>query len=358
VTADPPAGLPKRAGDPLLEITGLVKHFPVRTAGAWAGHAQTLVAVDGVDLSVGAGESLGLVGETGCGKTTLGRLIVRLLPPTDGIIRFEGRDITRVRGGELKALRGKIQLTFQDPYASLNPLMTIGSLVEEPLRLHGVAGRRSRRDKAAELLQTVGLSEGVMSRRPVELSGGQRQRVGIARAIAVNPRLIVCDEPTSALDVSIRAQIVNLMKDLQEDRGLTYVFISHDLALVEHVADRVAVMYLGRIVELASRKALFAEPHHPYTESLLSANPLPDPEAERRRTRIVLAGDPPSPINRPGGCHFHPRCPIAQPVCAVESPALRAVGAGHLAACHFAAPHPVRAQKDKACTGTADRSGA
>ena len=209
------------AQSPLLEIAGLVKHFPVRTAGAWGGHSQTLVAVDGVDLSVGAGESLGLVGETGCGKTTLGRLIVRLLEPTEGAIRFEGRDITRVRGGELKALRGKIQLTFQDPYGSLNPLMTIGSLVEEPLRLHGVPGRRQRREQAAELLRTVGLSDRLMSRRPGELSGGQRQRVGIARAIAVNPRLIVCDEPTSALDVSIRAQIVNLMKDLQDDRGLT-----------------------------------------------------------------------------------------------------------------------------------------
>jgi oligopeptide/dipeptide ABC transporter ATP-binding protein len=338
------------AQSPLLEIAGLVKHFPVRTAGAWGGHSQTLVAVDGVDLSVGAGESLGLVGETGCGKTTLGRLIVRLLEPTEGAIRFEGRDITRVRGGELKALRGKIQLTFQDPYGSLNPLMTIGSLVEEPLRLHGVPGRRQRREQAAELLRTVGLSDRLMSRRPAELSGGQRQRVGIARAIAVNPRLIVCDEPTSALDVSIRAQIVNLMKDLQDDRGLTYVFISHDLALVEHVADRVAVMYLGRIVELASRKTLFAEPSHPYTESLLSANPQPGAE----RARIVLTGDPPSPINRPGGCHFHPRCPIAQPVCATESPPLRAIGTGHHVACHFAAPYPVRTQQDKAT----DRSGA
>ena len=335
---------------PLLEVEGLVKHFPVRTAGAWGGHSQTLVAVDGVDLSVGTGESLGLVGETGCGKTTLGRLIVRLLEPTGGTIRFEGHDITRVRGGELRALRGKIQLTFQDPYGSLNPLMTIGSLVEEPLRLHGVPGRRQRREQAAELLRTVGLSDRLMSRRPAGLSGGQRQRVGIARAIAVNPRLIVCDEPTSALDVSIRAQIVNLMKDLQEDRGLTYVFISHDLALVEHVADRVAVMYLGRIVELASRKALFAEPCHPYTESLLSANPQPDAE----RARIVLTGDPPSPINRPGGCHFHPRCPIAQPVCATEPPPLRAIAPGHDVACHFAAPHAVRTRQDKA----AETSGA
>ncbi len=338
------------AQTPLLEVEGLVKHFPVRTAGAWGAHSQTLVAVDGVNLSVGSGESIGLVGETGCGKTTLGRLIVRLLEPTAGAIRFEGRDITRVRGGELKALRGKIQLTFQDPYGSLNPLMTIGSLVEEPLRLHGVPGRRQRREQASELLRTVGLSDRLMSRRPAELSGGQRQRVGIARAIAVNPRLIVCDEPTSALDVSIRAQIINLMKDLQEDRGLTYVFISHDLALVEHVADRVAVMYLGRIVELASRKALFAEPCHPYTESLLSANPQPDAE----RARIVLIGDPPSPISRPGGCHFHPRCPIAQPLCVTEPPPLRAIGPGHNVACHFAAPHPVRTQQDKA----AETSGA
>jgi oligopeptide transport system ATP-binding protein len=294
---------------------------------------------------VDAGESLGLVGETGCGKTTLGRLIVRLLEPTDGIIRFEGQDITRARGSELKALRGKIQLTFQDPYGSLNPLMKIGSLVEEPLRLRGMSGRRSLHDKAAELLRTVGLNDSLMTRRPAELSGGQRQRVGIARAIAVNPRLIVCDEPTSALDVSIRAQIINLLKDLQDDLGLTYVFISHDLALVEHVADRVAVMYLGRIVEVASRKALFAEPRHPYTESLLSANPLPDADAERQRTRIVLAGDPPSPINRPSGCHFHPRCPIAQPICATDTPVLRNVGTDHLAACHFAAPYPVRARK-------------
>jgi len=313
----------------LLRVENLVKHFPVRS---WLGRRTGAVqAVDGVSFALAKGETLALVGESGCGKSTTGRLVLRLLEATSGKVWFEGRDLFRLDERELRATRSALQIIFQDPYASLNPRMTVGQMLEEPLMLHGLAAGR-RKERVAEILALVGLAPQHAQRYPHEFSGGQRQRIGIARAIAVEPRLIVCDEPVSALDVSIQAQVVNLLRDLQRGLGLSYLFIAHDLAVVKHIATRVAVMYLGRIVELADKRALFARPRHPYTQALLSAIPVPEPTV--RRTRIVLQGDVPSASDPPSGCRFRTRCPYARELCALEDPPLE-VADGHAVACHF-----------------------
>jgi oligopeptide transport system ATP-binding protein len=315
---------------PLLRVTGLVKHFPVR--GNFFGRGNGAVrAVDGIDFDVVGGETLALVGESGCGKSTTARLILRLLEPTAGMINFDGRDLLSLDSRDLRAQRRALQIVFQDPYTSLNPRMTVGQMLAEPLALHDLAPRRHR-ERVAELLGVVGLAPGHAERYPHEFSGGQRQRIGIARALAAEPKLIVCDEPVSALDVSIQAQVVNLLQDLQRRFGLSLVLIAHDLAVVKHIATRVAVMYLGRIVECAATEELFANPRHPYTQALLSAIPVPEPAA--RRQRLILQGDVPSAIDPPSGCRFRTRCPYARPRCAESDPAL-VVDAGHATACHF-----------------------
>lgn len=320
---------------PILAIENLTKHFPHRE-GVFGTKKRAVRAVDGVTLHVERGETLGLVGESGCGKSTLGRVALRLLDPTSGRIRFEGKDITTLSPSELRPLRRRMQIIFQDPYSSLNPRMTVRAIIGEAMRVHGlVESDRDEADKVAALLEKVGLRSDHASRYPHEFSGGQRQRIGIARALAVEPTFIVADEPISALDVSIQAQIVNLLGDLQDELGLSYLFIAHDLKVVELVSRRVAVMYLGRVVELAASKDLYASPKHPYTKALLSAVPVPEPET--KRSRIVLEGDVPSPLDPPAGCHFHPRCPIAQKgLCDREAPALRTLGDGHQVACHLA----------------------
>ncbi len=319
----------------LLEVDSLSKHFPAKKN--WLGATtKVLRAVDGVSLSIAPGETLGLVGESGCGKSTLGRAILRLSEPTSGTVRFRGRDVTRASSEELRALRREMQIIFQDPYGSLNPRMSVQAIVAEPMRIHGLAhGKSAEEDRVAKLLARVGLRPEHMRRYPHEFSGGQRQRIGIARALAVEPRFIVADEAVSALDVSIQAQIVNLLRDLQDELGLSFLFIAHDLQIVEYVSHRVAVMYLGRIVETAPSPELYRDPRHPYTQALLSAAPTVDPVSRRRR--ILLEGDVPSPLSPPPGCPFHTRCPIAvKGRCDVEVPALREIAPGHLAACHFA----------------------
>ncbi len=309
----------------LLEVRDLVKHFPVEDSD------DVVRAVDGISFDIIAGETLGLVGESGCGKSTVGRCLLRLHEPTSGEVIFEGRDIIGLHPSEMQALRREMQMIFQDPYASLNPRLNILSIVSEPLKIHRIGDKKERRDRVADLLAKVGLDPRYMDRYAHEFSGGQRQRIGIARALALNPKLIVCDEPVSALDVSVQAQVVNLLQDLQQELGLTYLFISHGLAVVEHISDRVAVMYLGKIVEIASAEDLYDEPLHPYTKALLSAIPIPDPR--QKRERIILKGDVPTPIDPPSGCRFRTRCPIAIDECAKAEPELRELKPGHFAAC-------------------------
>ncbi len=323
--------------DVLLEAVDVVKHFPVRRGSLARGARQVVHAVDGVSLEVRAGETLGVVGESGCGKSTLGRALVRLHELTSGTVRFDGRDISTLSRRELRPLRREMQMVFQDPYASLNPRKRVGQILREPFRIHRQPGGAAR---VQELLEVVGLNPDHADRYPHEFSGGQRQRIGVARALALRPRLIVADEPVSALDVSIQAQVINLLDDLQDDFQLTYVFIAHDLGVVRHVSDRIAVMYLGAIVELSPADELYAQPIHPYTEALLSAVPVIEVDPAQRRERIVLQGDVPSPIEPPTGCRFHPRCRLATEICAVERPILRDHGQGHLAACHHPLSRP------------------
>ena len=319
---------------PLLEVKNLVKEFPIK-GGFLSREVERVHAVSGVSFDLAAGETLGVVGESGCGKSTTGRCILRLVEPTSGEVWFEGRNVTAMGKDDLRALARDMQIIFQDPYASLNPRMTVGAIVGEALTIHKLAKTRADYDaRIVELLETVGLNADHMKRYPHEFSGGQRQRIGIARALAVSPKLIVCDEAVSALDVSIQAQVINLLEDLREQFKLSYVFIAHDLSVVEHISHRVAVMYLGRIVEIAPAKALYTNPLHPYTEALLSAVPIPDPSVKRKR--IPLQGDVPSPIHPPSGCHFHTRCPIAKKgLCDVEKPQLKQSGDGHWVSCHL-----------------------
>lgn len=319
--------------DTLLDINGLKMHFPVKSNGLLRRTIGAVKAVDGLSFSVKRGETLGLVGESGCGKSTTGRAILQLHRPTAGTVSFDGKDLTKLNGEAMRQMRRKVQIIFQDPYASLNPRMTVGDIVGEPIRVHGLRTGKEVRTRVEELLRVVGLNPYFINRYPHEFSGGQRQRIGIARALAVEPDFIVCDEPVSALDVSIQAQIINLLQDLQGQFGLTYLFIAHNLSVVKHISDRVAVMYLGKMVELAPSKELYANPMHPYTQALLSAVPIPDPEVEKQRQRIILQGDVPSPLNPPTGCHFHTRCPIVIDKCKAEDPPFQDYGGGHFVAC-------------------------
>jgi len=332
-----------RAATSLVEIEDLTKHFPITRGIVIQRQVGAVRAVDGISFTIQRGETLGLVGESGCGKTTAGRTILGLYPATGGAARIEGQDIHSARGSDLLALRRKAQMIFQDPFASLNPRWTVGAIVGEPLRVHKLCHTQAERAaRVKELLELVGLSARLINRFPHEFSGGQRQRIGIARALASNPSFIVCDEPISALDVSIQAQVVNLLEDLQDRFGLTYLFIAHDLSMVRHICDRVAVMYLGKLVELAAKDTLYESPRHPYTQALLSAVPVPDPLAERRRRRTILTGDVPSPAHPPSGCHFHTRCPIATEVCSEIEPTWQDIGGGHFVACHHWADGPGR----------------
>jgi oligopeptide/dipeptide ABC transporter ATP-binding protein len=324
----------------LVEVQHLRKYFPIRK-GVLQREVARVHAVDDVTFGVREGETLGLVGESGCGKSTLGRCIVRLLEPTEGDVFFRGRSIGKLGARALRPLRREMQMVFQDPYASLNPRKRVGSIIETPLRIHGIGDRRERKQQVEELLDAVGLSPEHYNRFPHEFSGGQRQRIGVARALALRPKLIVADEPVSALDVSIQAQMINLLEELQDDFGLTYIFIAHDLGVVRHVSDRIAVMYLGKLVELSPAEELYERPIMPYTEALLSAVPIPDPDLSEKRERIVLQGDVPSPINPPSGCRFHPRCRYMTDICREVEPPLTDYGNGHLAACH----HPLNVDK-------------
>jgi oligopeptide transport system ATP-binding protein len=318
---------------PLLDARRLIKYYPIR-GGVFMKEIAAVKAVDDISLSIRKGETLGLVGESGCGKSTFGRAIMRLEEPTAGEVWFDGDNILTYDARQIRALRQKMQIIFQDPFSSLNPRKPVASIVGEPLLIHGMKNRREREARVLELLEVVGLSKEHMRRYPHMFSGGQRQRIGVARALALNPDLVVCDEAVSALDVSIQAQVINLLKDLQNEFGLTYLFISHDLHVVEYISDRVAVMYLGKIVEIADSQAVYRTPLHPYTQALLSASPMPDPQ--KKHNRILLKGDVPSPINPPPGCRFHTRCHYAREICAEQEPALREVRGGHQAACHFA----------------------
>ncbi|CAH2599255.1 dipeptide ABC transporter ATP binding subunit DppF [Rhodovastum atsumiense] len=331
---------------PLLEVEDLARHYPVRRGLLWSRRVGTVRAVDGISFTLHHGETLALVGESGCGKSTTARLVLRLIEPSAGTVRFEGTDITRLDGPALRRLRRRMQIVFQDPFASLNPRMTVGEIIEEPLIVHAAGDRAARRARVEELLGLVGLAAAHAGRYPHEFSGGQRQRIGIARALALSPALVVCDEPVSALDVSVQAQVVNLLKDLQERLGLSYLFIAHDLAVVKHAADRVAVMYLGQIVELAPRAALFDDPRHPYTRTLLAAIPRPDPR-RRGSGRPIPGGDVPSPMAPPPGCRFHTRCGFVTERCRAEAPPLRAVADGHWSACHYAETLPPASALDE-----------
>jgi len=317
----------------LLKVENLKKYFPIRR-GVFQRQVGQVKAVDGVSFDVRQGETLGLVGESGCGKSTTGRVILQLYPATEGHVFFDGEDLNTLKGEALRQKRRKLQMIFQDPYASLNPRITVGEIVGEPLEVHGVARGKEKTERAENLLQIVGLNPHYASRFPHEFSGGQRQRIGIARALALNPAFIVCDEPISALDVSIQAQVINLLEDLQQEMGLTYLFIAHDLSVVRHISDRVAVMYLGQLMEMADQQELYIHALHPYTQALLSAVPVPDPVVEETRQRIILTGDVPSPANPPPGCPFNTRCPIAIDVCRQQKPEWREVSAGHWVACH------------------------
>jgi oligopeptide transport system ATP-binding protein len=318
----------------LVQVRGLKMHFPITQGIVIQRQVGAVKAVDGLNFDVFRGETLGLVGESGCGKTTTGRSVLQLYRPTAGSVQFRGEELTKLKGEKLRRMRRQMQMIFQDPYASLNPRMTVGDIIGEPLQVHDILKGQARRDRVQELLKTVGLNPYFVTRYPHEFSGGQRQRIGVARALAVQPEFIVCDEPISALDVSIQAQIINLLEDLQAKFNLTYLFIAHDLSVVRHISDRIAVMYLGKIAELTGRKELYDNPLHPYTRALLSAVPIPDPAVEEQRRRMVLEGDVPSPAHPPAGCNFHTRCPLAMEICSQQEPEFRDVGGGHWVACH------------------------
>jgi oligopeptide transport system ATP-binding protein len=335
---EPRAGGTATAGNgakTLLSVQHLKMHFPITQGIILQRQVGSVKAVDDISFDIQEGETLGLVGESGCGKSTTGRAILQLYKPTAGAVEFNGRDLVKLKGGEMRRMRRELQMIFQDPYASLNPRMTVGSIIGEPLEIHNLAKGREKTERVQELLRTVGLNPYFANRYPHEFSGGQRQRIGIARALAVEPKFIVCDEPISALDVSIQAQIINLLEELQEKLGLTYLFIAHDLAVVRHISDRVAVMYVGKIVELTDRNEIFEHPLHPYTRALLSSIPIPDPVLEKRRSRMILLGDVPSPVNPPTGCRFNPRCPYAEDNCKTDEPQLTEVRPRHFVACHY-----------------------